>query len=287
MMSEASEYREYQEVVAALLLPGPFDANGKSGWNVRELTAVCPAVSEPHRASQILYDLARQGVACHVGGGTATRHYLRDLPHGGYAQQGGCASQDDDLRDRLGKRYPGREILAEIAQNREGALVELRNLPKGGAHIRQWIWDAWIACPGTPLTKKEILAVVRKSHANCPEHPVSQQLHEMTRAGKLRQHEEPGKPVAFVPVREPDLFTIMPDSSPKASSAARLHESPPATGRAPIAGILPEVSVYLGDEDASTVNHHREVRAFVAMDADGNIQSIRIDPGAVDISSCA
>lgn len=265
-MPRESDCREYQEIVAALLLPGP---NGGSGWNVRELTAVCPSVQEPHRASQILYDLARHGVTRHVGKGTSSRHHIHQ--------------RMEEIHQE--KWRPSRETLSDIAENREGVLAGLRDIPKGGVHVQRWIWDAWDVNPAMPLTKKQILAEIRRSHPDCQEHVVSQQLHEMVRAGKLRQHDEPGKPVAFIPVREPDLFTFA-DSRPQ-DMRTSLREIPrEAAGRAAIAGILPEVSVYLGDADVDALVHDRAVRAFVALDAEGNIQSIRIDPEAANISPC-
>lgn len=308
-MSRTSDCRKYQEIIAALLLPGPLDATGKSGWNVRELTAACPAVGERHDASLVLNALSKREVTCHVGAGTASRHYIRNLPHGGPLQGGNPlratpADNTEYLQGCPQKWYPSRDTLIEIAQNRDNVLALLRDIPKGGAHVQQWIWDAWNARPATPLTHEQIIAVVMKAHQNCEKHIVSQQLNEMVKAGKLRRHKESGKAAAYIPVREPDLFTLS-----EAAASESVDRKKPAqsaddlvdlaehveTGECSkdaeqMGGILPQVSIYLGDddEDCEGVFHDREVRAFVALDIDGNIRSVRIDSKPSDLlSPCA
>ncbi len=214
-MKTYAEGVEYQEIIAALLLPGP---DGKNGWNVRELSAVCPSVREPHRASQLLYDLSKIGVTHHVGRGISVRHYLHDNDscHALLKQSG---------KD---KWYPSRALLDALANQRERVFESLKNQPKGGAHVQQWIWEAWEdPYHPAPLTKKQILQAIRRKHA-CSEHVVSQQLYAMTQSGKLRQHEETGKAIAFVPVHTPDLFSMADAQSrkaePKASSYVNENE---------------------------------------------------------------
>lgn len=249
---------EYQEIVAALMLAGPFDEQGYEGWTAREMSVACPSVREPHRASQILHDLAKLGVSRHAGRGQETRHLLKSLE-----------SCPESWR-------PGRDLLKRMSEIRSEVAFGLREVHGGGAHVRAWIWEAWAATPAVPLTKKEILAGVRKTHPDCPEHPVSQQLYEMARSGKLRRHKESGKAVAFIPVREPDLFTMAEYHFAKRVplQAANIPSAEPMPSAGPIRGILPEISVFFGE--SGDVKHDHEVRAFVALDGDGNIRSVRI-----------
>jgi len=276
-----------QEVVAALMLPGPFVASGVQGWTARELAAVCPSVSEPHHASQILWDMRNRGITQHYGSGRKARHYV-------------TRDGRDILSSSIGENwYPSKEIRSLVSHNcqklREGLIDEA--LPDH-ERIRSCIWDVWISRSWIPLSKKDILEGIRERYPNCPEHPVSQQLYVLTRSGKIRQ-DRCGDRVVFVPVLEEDLVSLMETplhqkrskvnrrdfhsekNGESREAMAIVHSDHHEASCPEISGILPSVGVFLleNPEDLQSLpSGGKSVRAIVTTDASGQITQVYLEP---------
>lgn len=285
-----SPQKDVQEIVAALMLPGPFAASGNQGWNVRELAAVCPTVQEPHRASQILWVLGERRIVDHVGRGQNARHYL--------------TSEGEDVLKSATEEpwYPDRETLDLISLNRQS--VEARRIAEAAPdhnQIRTRIWEVWQTHPGAPLNKKDLLNGIREQYPDCPEHPVSQQLYALVRAGKLRQHY--GKVITFIPVMTEDLVSLMNQPvSPSSSMKQKPHRKllgrmrPRDAGldkptdvsaeetcldeHPSITGLMPEVEVFLleNQEDRGALPDRRRIHATVTVDESGRITQVYLEP---------
>ena len=284
-----SPQKDVQEIVAALMLPGPFAASGSQGWNVRELAAVCPAVQEPHRASQILWVLGRRRITRHVGHGQNVRHYLTREGEGILkAAAEACW-------------YPDRETLDLIFRNRQavGANLVAKAAP-GPDQIRAHIWEVWRIRPGVPLSKKDLMNGIREKYPDCPEHPVSQQLYELVRMGKLRQHHDKG--ITFIPVMTEDLVSLMDQPVPSFVGVRQKTHGKPIDRAQPrdaksnksaqasaekacldehssITGLMPEVEVFLleNQEDRGGLPGRRSIQATVTVDDSGRITQVYLE----------
>ena len=274
--------KDIQEIIAALMLPGPFAASGKQGWTVRELSAVCPSVQEPHRASQILWMLGRRRITKYIGQGQNARHYL---PSEGEAVLKSATKEH---------WYPDRETLDSISRNRQAIRANLiAEAAFDHDQIRARIWEVWQAHPGVPLSKKDLLNAIRERYPNCPEHPVSQQLYNLVRMGKLRQNH--GKRTTFIPVMAEDLVSLMDRPAPTKTdgkSCGKPHDDmsgKPARavteetflGEHPaITGLLPKVEVFLleNPEDRDALPSRQAIHATVVVDADGRIRQVYLEP---------